>query len=201
VKRTVSRQTPGQNTDPNFGSLWGLLRPPFGSTWALLGSGPPPGAILRVRYGQAEGGRSGPPFRPAGPGTNVSTRPTKIQTFPGPGGPDSGPPGPELGGVPRPGPEGLARGPTPTPPAKGLLFGSRPTPGEITVRSVPCCSWRRRPGNRGAAAMRTLKIALPTQTRKLNCFLFSTILDRFAAKLGPRTPPDGPGSKNGAQST
>ena len=48
--------------------------------------------------------RSGPPPRPAGPGTKSSTRPMKIQALPGPKGPDSGHPGPDLvGSGPGPG--------------------------------------------------------------------------------------------------
>ena len=51
-----------------------------------------------------KGGRSGPPPRPAKPGAKSSTCPMKIQNLPGPRGPDSGHPEPDLEGVSKPGP-------------------------------------------------------------------------------------------------
>ncbi len=52
---------------------------------------------LTLSPGHPEGGRSGPPPRPAGPGTFSSARPRKSQAFPGPWG-RFRPPGPDLGG-------------------------------------------------------------------------------------------------------
>jgi hypothetical protein len=49
-----------------------------------------------------------PPPLPDGPGIHSSTRPSKIQGFPKPGGPDFGPPGSDFrGGWAQPGGESL----------------------------------------------------------------------------------------------
>ncbi len=63
--------------------------------------GPPPGQ-RPPRFVHLKGGRSGPPPRPAGPGTISSARPKGIQAFPGPGGPSPAHLIPMLG-VPVPG--------------------------------------------------------------------------------------------------